>query len=153
LSNRQLTNKQFSFSENIIAGCTGIEAARKAGYKGNDNCLYVIASDNLRKPKIRARILEHRARIEAKTELTVENWRQNLLDSRKWCYLTDNMPVCAAYDRMLGQHLGAFEADNAQKQQQLLVAIKNEQQIIDKAITEAAKTAKDLDNAPDALAI
>jgi len=56
-----------------------------------------------------------------------------------------------AYD-LLGKHVGAFEADNVQRQNNLALAIKQEQSIIDKAIKEGAKLALAVENAPDALA-
>lgn len=49
----ELTAKQRAFVNAYLAnGFNGTEAARQAGYKGNDNTLGVVAYDNLRKPKI-----------------------------------------------------------------------------------------------------
>jgi len=48
-----LTQKQFLFCEHLIQTRNGTKAARLAGYKGDDNILAAIASQNLRKIKIR----------------------------------------------------------------------------------------------------
>ena len=49
-----LTQKQFLFCEHLIQTRNGTKAARLAGYKGDDNALASIASQNLRKPKVQA---------------------------------------------------------------------------------------------------
>ncbi len=56
----RLTEKQRKFVEAYMgkAEGNGVEAARLAGYKGNDNTLAAIASENLRKPKIASAIEE-----------------------------------------------------------------------------------------------
>ncbi len=51
-----LTTKQRFFVEHYLATLNATEAARRAGYKGDDNVLAVIGSKNIRKPKIRAEI-------------------------------------------------------------------------------------------------
>lgn len=53
-----LTNKQKSFCEYYIQSWNATDAARKAGYKGNNNTLGVIGYENLRKPNIEAHIKE-----------------------------------------------------------------------------------------------
>jgi len=51
----QLTVKQSAFIEQYLQnGFNATEAARNAGYKGNDATLAVVGYENLRKPKIRA---------------------------------------------------------------------------------------------------
>lgn len=51
----ELTAKQRAFVNAYLAnGFNGTEAARQAGYSGNDNTLGVVAYENLRKPKIAA---------------------------------------------------------------------------------------------------
>jgi hypothetical protein len=55
-----LTGKQRLFTEAYLSnGFNATEAARSAGYKGNDNVLGVTGFDNLRNPKI-AVIVQHR---------------------------------------------------------------------------------------------
>ena len=53
-SEHNLTQKQFLFCEYLIQTRNGKKSAGLAGYKGDDNALAAIASQNLRKPKIRA---------------------------------------------------------------------------------------------------
>jgi len=48
----QLTDKQRIFCEHYIQCWNATEAARRAGYKGDDNTLGVVGFENLRKPKI-----------------------------------------------------------------------------------------------------
>ena len=48
-----LTDKQRQFVDwycSSDARCNGTEAARRAGYRGNDNTLRAVASENLTKP-------------------------------------------------------------------------------------------------------
>lgn len=59
MSEKKLTNKQRLFVEAYLATSNGTDAARKAGYKGNDNTLASVAKENLRKPQI-ANFLEKR---------------------------------------------------------------------------------------------
>jgi phage terminase small subunit len=54
----RLTEKQRAFVEAYMGEAEGnaTEAARMAGYSGNDNTLSTVGAENLRKPKIRAEI-------------------------------------------------------------------------------------------------
>lgn len=59
---KKLTAKQEAFVEEYLGnGFNGVQAARNAGYEGNDATLRAIASENLTKPNIASRV---RARIE-----------------------------------------------------------------------------------------
>lgn len=51
-----LTNKQRIFVDEYLKCWNATEAARRAGYKGNDNTLAVVGHDNIRKPNISAEI-------------------------------------------------------------------------------------------------
>lgn len=51
-----LNFKQQAFVEYYLTAWNATEAARLAGYKGNDATLAVVGSENIRKPKIRAEI-------------------------------------------------------------------------------------------------
>ncbi len=73
---RPLTRKQIAFcvyyvSEDVALNAT--EAARRAGYKGNDNTLSVVGSENLVKPKIKMEIDKRMDEALAGAEVTVEN--------------------------------------------------------------------------------
>jgi phage terminase small subunit len=118
MENRPLTAKQFKFVQAILEDSTGFDAAKIAGYKGNDNVLRAIASENLTKPNIKAVIEEHRAKIEAETDFTVEQWRNDCKDARNKALVAKQYSAVAAFDRLLGQHKGVFELDNEQKQAQ-----------------------------------
>lgn len=56
MSKSRFTAKQQLFIAWYPALLDGVKAARKAGYKGDENTLAVIASENLRKPHIAAEI-------------------------------------------------------------------------------------------------
>ena len=63
MTNRnRLTNKQRAFINEYFLDFNGTRAAERAGYKGNDATLAVVASENLKKPRIREHI---RKRFEA----------------------------------------------------------------------------------------
>jgi phage terminase small subunit len=55
---RNLTTKQRLFVEAYLANPNATEAARRAGYKGNDVTLGAVGGENLRKPLIAALISE-----------------------------------------------------------------------------------------------
>ncbi len=52
----QLTAKQELFARHYVDTLNGTEAARLAGYSGDENGLAVVSSQNLRKSKIKTRI-------------------------------------------------------------------------------------------------
>lgn len=54
----ELTDMQKLFVVHYLASLNATDAARKAGYKGNDNTLAVTGYDNLRNPKIAERVQE-----------------------------------------------------------------------------------------------
>lgn len=59
---KKLTPKQEAFTEEYLAnGFNGVQAAKEAGYSGDDATLRAIASENLTKPNIASRV---RARLD-----------------------------------------------------------------------------------------
>lgn len=50
----KLTAKQEAFVREYLISNNGLDAARKAGYKGNDNTLAVVAAENINKPNVKA---------------------------------------------------------------------------------------------------
>lgn len=79
--NNQLTPKQMAFCKWYVSGLcnfNGVCAARKAGYKGNDATLAVIASENLRKPNVAAEIKRRKAKALSGANVTVENTLRKL---------------------------------------------------------------------------
>lgn len=67
---QKLTPKEAAFIREYIICRNGVEAAKKAGYTGNDNTLGAIASENLRKPKIIEFMRENEIRVQEKFEIT-----------------------------------------------------------------------------------
>ena len=55
----RLTGKQRAFIDHYLECLNATEAARKAGYQGNDATLAVVGYENLRKPHIAAAIERH----------------------------------------------------------------------------------------------
>ncbi len=79
-----LTAKQETFKNGIIAGLSDIDAAR-AAYPDckNNNVLSGLANQNLRLPKIKGAIDEHRAKLREKVEMSREllvTNMQNIVD-------------------------------------------------------------------------
>ena len=76
---RELTGKQQAFidyiedSTNKVTFSNGLESARAAGYKGNNDTLKSVACENLTKPYIKQAIEAKRAERQEKTDRTVES--------------------------------------------------------------------------------
>ncbi len=68
---RKLTFKQERFKEALIKGETPINAARIAGYAGNNNVLSQIAHKMVSNGKIIIAVAKRRAQLQAKTDITV----------------------------------------------------------------------------------
>ena len=52
MAKSELTDKQKAFINHYIQCWNATEAARRAGYQGNDNTLAVVGHENLSKPNI-----------------------------------------------------------------------------------------------------
>ena len=79
---RPLTNKQLSFCIWYVSGVVnlnGTDAARRAGYKGNDHQLGVIGSQNLAKVSIRAEIDKRMAKAMTGADITIESVLRDLV--------------------------------------------------------------------------
>ena len=73
---RPLTDKQMAFCRWYVSGVVNLnatEAARRAGYKGNDNTLRSVGGENLTKPAIRAEIDKRLAKAMSGADVTVEH--------------------------------------------------------------------------------
>ena len=75
-SKRGLTYKQQLFVDEYLISGNATDAARKAGYKGNDNTLASMGKENLRKPQILAVIESH---LES-SKITADETLQGLSD-------------------------------------------------------------------------
>lgn len=72
---RRLTDKQAAFIKwycSAAVNMNGTEAARRAGYKGNDRTLAAVAIENLGKPMIRQEIDRQVAEATAAAGVTIE---------------------------------------------------------------------------------
>lgn len=79
--NRPLTMKQMAFCVHYVSAavnCNATEAARCAGYKGNDNTLGTVGFENMLKPAIRGEIDRRMAIALSGAEITVENTLKRL---------------------------------------------------------------------------
>lgn len=84
----KLTNKQRRFVEEYLVDLNATEAARRAGYKGNEATLASVGSENLGKPYISSFIQEEMARRSERTQITQDRVLQEIariafLDPRK----------------------------------------------------------------------
>jgi len=146
MANRPLTPKQAAFIREYVIDNNATQAALRAGYAAS--CARWAGCTNITKPNIKAELAKRRAEIEAKTEYSIEKWRQQQLSHMKQAAGDNQWGAVAAFARLLGMNIGAFEADNSQKGEKTLIALRNE----DKAIAAIIATGKALDEAPDALA-
>ena len=85
--NKTLTHKQSLFVKHYLAnGGNGTQAARDAGYKGNDNTLRVVAAENLAKPNIADAIAVQTQSIQEELQITAQDKRAAL-----WAIVNDGM--------------------------------------------------------------
>lgn len=73
MSDEKLTPKQKAFIREYLLCRNGTEAARKAGYKGNDKTLGVIAAENLAKPSIKSHIEKNEQELQKKFDIQIED--------------------------------------------------------------------------------
>lgn len=76
----KLTLKQAAFVDAYMGVARGnaTEAARIAGYKGNDNTLRVVGGENLLKPAIASAIDERRQQVASSRIMTIEQMQEML---------------------------------------------------------------------------
>lgn len=96
-----LTTKQKLFVENYLINPNATEAARKAGYKGNDVTLASVGAENLRKPQI-AELLNERVEDAIITANEVLTGIKNIAISGE-----READQLKAYE-LLGKHLKLF---------------------------------------------
>ena len=127
----ELTAKQQKFCEEYMVDLNATQSAIRAGYAANSlNAFRVIGCHNLRKVNIKAEIQHRKAVISEETGITVKWVVNSLKEVAERCM--DTNPVLDnkgnktgewQFDagganrslQLLGMHVGAFEADNAQK--------------------------------------
>ena len=103
---RGLTLRQKKFVKFYVESGNGTEAAIKAGY--SENCASVIASENLKKPKVERAIKEEERRIDAEHEVSI-GWRLEMLkaivqEGASGSSLSAAVSALAEINRMTGGH-------------------------------------------------
>lgn len=116
-----LSTKARKFAE--IMEDNGTQAAREAGYKGNDNVLAVTASRLLRNAKVLA-IIEKRQKAEKSARVANRTEREEILSE-----ILRNKKVCEV-DTPIGAEIGVTE-DNKLKFVKVAVSDKNKIGAID----------------------
>lgn len=107
---RPLTPKQRKF---IAFYCgNGIEAARKAGYQGNDATLGAVAYENLRKPQV-AKAIKARGDIDIEPLIATRTNRQKF-----WAKVMNNAKTSMRDRLKASELLGKSEADFIDVQKQ-----------------------------------
>jgi phage terminase small subunit len=103
-----LTEKQRRFVEAYAGPAKGnaTEAARLAGYRGNDVTLAAVGSENLRKPPIAAALAELAARTRKSAIADVEECK-SILSTIARNDLAEDKDRVAAIDKLLKSH-GAY---------------------------------------------
>lgn len=95
-SERPLTPKQLKFIAAYKGN--GVEAARIAGYSGNDETLYQMAYENLRKPRIRAE-------IKRLGDIEIEAISANKISLQKFWDKVTHSPRSSMKDRLKASEL------------------------------------------------
>lgn len=114
----KLTEKQRRFVEAYMgdAAANATEAARLAGYKGDDNTLRSIGSENLTKPNIQAAIeerIEEDPRVMSRERLT--RWLSDVvegkvLDAGDEAALRERLKAAEQLAKIMGLHVKKVEA-------------------------------------------
>ncbi len=108
---RPLTAKQRAFISWYISAevnCNGTEAARRAGYRGNDNTLATVAFENLRKPAIRGEIDQRMAIALSGARTTVEKVLQDLETTRVKALADGQYGAATRCSELQGRYLKMF---------------------------------------------
>lgn len=113
-----LTPKQKEFVLSYIETKNGTEAARRAGYKGNDKTLGQMAYENLEKPEIKAAVHSLTSTALKRHEINIENVVKEIatvaFEDRAKVKDRDKLSGL----KMLGDHVGAWkqtDLGNAQR--------------------------------------
>lgn len=103
MSSNKLTAKQIKFIEAYSGN--GVEAAKLAGYKGNDNTLAQVAHENLRKPEI-ADAIKSREKSRTSKLIATREERQIF-----WTEMFRDKELNPKWRLMASELLGRSEAD------------------------------------------
>ena len=116
MSKIRLTPKQEKFCQLYMTEENGTRAYFKA-YNCTLRSAEVGAHENLRKPKIKARINELRAAVTAKTLVSVESVVNDIVDTHRRAKEEDEYNAELKASDMLMRHVGGYERDNEQQRQ------------------------------------
>lgn len=108
---RPLTGKQEAFVKWYVSGVVnfnGQEAARRAGYSGNDNTLRAIASETLTKPNVAAAVAKAKAKALSGADVTVENVLRKLIVIQEKALDAGQYAPAARCTELLGKYLKMF---------------------------------------------
>ena len=106
---RELTYKQQSFVEYYIeCNGNGTEAARKAGYKGNDKVLEVQGSRLLLNAMIKAQIEGKKAELSKKTEVTVSTQQDLHRNLMQFALDKGDLATATRNAELLGKTVGIY---------------------------------------------
>lgn len=112
MSDRPLTAKQLRFVEHYIELGNGTEAARLAGYEGSTGTLALIASENIRKPKIAAAIEQRRAQAAQRAEISAAWVLREYRATYERATAAEDYGPARQCLHDLAKHLGLFPRDN-----------------------------------------
>ena len=102
MTKNKLTAKQEMFCLAYLSnGFNGADACRKAGYKGSENTIKQIASENLAKPYIKQFIDKEKAKTSKKLNITRESLLNDLNKAKELALIEG--------DRQLPSYLKAIE--------------------------------------------
>lgn len=114
----KLTPKQEAFVREYLVDLNATQAAKRAGYRGNDVTLGAVGAENLKKPQIARVVAEAQAKLSAKVEVTQEYVLSNLKEILERCM--QRAPVMVREGREMvqakdeeGRHVWAFNAKGA----------------------------------------
>ena len=109
--NRRLTRKQRAFISWYVSSdvnCNATEAARRAGYKGNDATLANVAAENLRKPYIRDEIDKRIKQALSGADITIEKVLRDLETTRVRAMEMNQLGAAVRCSELHGKYLKLF---------------------------------------------
>jgi len=125
----RLSIKQERFVQATLKGLNGFEAAKEAKYKGNDNTLRAIASENLTKPNIKQAIDEQRAEMRLETRDEIEKIDEGFTDLQFRAKKAGDRPTEARCLENKAKNRGYYEKDNLQRSEQVKLDDKTEAEV------------------------
>lgn len=116
----QLTAKQDAFVRwytSAEVNMNGTEAARRAGYRGNNDTLRVVASENLAKPYIRRQVDSKLKAVLSNANITIEKVLQDIQHVQTLALSSGQLSVALRCSELQGKYLGMFsdKADHSPK--------------------------------------